>query len=361
MHNNNQFLFSLLLTLLCLGGSLLFFTACNEFTDDSNDKSTGEETTTMPEEEEDDGEDGPEETEFGPDLIATTCSVSDTFSVTSTGTILDSTMLGVTIGTVIADSSSVRLTDGRIRKYFTLGGVGMMSAISEDGITFTVESTDPLIAVPNVSHQKVIPLEENTIKLFTSTDMDGGIISYTAEDGITFLKDDGVRILASDTTFGSLSHLTVVEISGGYRGYFSDLPLHVEEEDEEEDEMPTLDLEQHFIMSATSNDLDTWSLESGFRIGFSSNSITSSAEQPHALARLDDCVTVFYNNNENREIHYATAQDGVSFNQEFQLGVAGNGPDIVQLEDGTYILYYDTGDETSGFRIDYGMLSLDSP
>ena len=105
----------------------------------------------------------------------------------------------------------------------------------------------------------------------------------------------------------------------------------------------------------------TWTVESGIRIGKGASTLSESAEQPHALLRGSNCVTLFYFKADLQVpgMYYSTSTDGLTFTHETPMGInGGNGPSIIRLQDGTYLLYYDAGNQTEGFSIRVGKLAL---
>jgi len=103
-------------------------------------------------------------------------------------------------------------------------------------------------------------------------------------------------------------------------------------------------------------------MDEGIRVGTGASDY--SAEQPHALQRGNGCATLFFYSTHYQDnftlprLRYGTSTDGVTFDALYSLGIDGNGPDIVRLHDGTYLLYYDVGTETTGFSIRVGRLTL---
>lgn len=284
--------------------------------------------------------------------FAASCSTSDQFTMTDLGTVIDADLVGIEVGETIADSSGILLDDGTIRKYFFANGQGIRSATTTDGTTFTMED-DIVIEEGSASHQKVFELGDGSIRLFTGVDSEGGIISYLADDGLTFEQEDGVRISSDDTGIDMMSHLSVVEMSDGtYRGYFSHLPTP--------GVAPMDDTRQ--IFTATSTDMLTWTLSTTPILGGDDSDIEGPVEQPFALKRSDDCVTLFYYKaaaTGDNKLYYSTSTDGVTFETEFESDIDGNGPDIIVDADGTAYLYYDTGDADSGFTINAATITLD--
>lgn len=296
------------------------------------------------------------------DPIADTCSATDQFTFTDIGVAMDATIMGVETGSSIADSTAVVLPDGRVRMYFQYlakdrSQGAHYSAISSDGVTFTMESGarlgDPEWMTEEWGpHIKAKWLSDGRLRIYKGAG-DTGIISYVSSDGLAFTKEDGVRITTNAAGLARLSHLTITTtLDGNYRGYFSNMPQGSDS--------------YRLVKSATSADLLTWTMDSGVRIGEGSVTLPDdSAEQPHALQRAGGGVTLFfYRTHYKGEIavpplaYYSTSTDGVTFTNVYSLGLDGNGPDIVRLNDGTYLLYYDVGNETQGFSIRVGKLGL---
>lgn len=289
------------------------------------------------------------------DKISTTCSETDQFTFNDIGVVMDYQIAGLASDVSIADSTAVVLPDGKVRMYFQYrnndgSSAGHKSAISSDGITFTMESGDRISNGDYWGpHIKAMVLSDGRLRIYkgatTGTDSNNGIISYITTDGLTLTKEDGFRITPTAAGLPRLSHLTIATMADGtYRGYFSNMP-----------QMTKTDL---LIKSATSTDLLSWTVDSGVRIGKGSTTLsTYSAEQPHALQRGKGCVTLFYystydNSASERliptQLRYSTSKDGITFNSDYTLysgsmPLAGNGPDIIRLKDGTYLLYYDVG------------------
>ena len=280
------------------------------------------------------------------DPIANTCSETDQFTFTEIGVAMDATKLGVAVGTAIANSTAYVTPEGTVRMYFGAEG-NVKSAVSSDGINFSVEAGN---RIQPSGHFKIIRLDDGRLRMFIAEGVED-ILSYISSDGLTWTKESGVRISRTDAGMpDGMMGLTIVPTSGGgLRGYTSDLART--------DRPPG----GHFIKSATSTDLLTWTVESGVRIGKGAPTLSGSAEQPHALLRGSNCVTLFYFKADLQVpgMYYSTSTDGLTFTRETPMGInGGNGPSIIQLTDGTYLLYYDAGNQTEGFSIRVGKLAL---
>lgn len=294
------------------------------------------------------------------DPIATTCSTTDHFTFTDLGVVMDSTKVGVPVGTPIADHAMIYRPDGKINLYFNEGGNGgVRRAVLGSGLTFDLQSGYvaglPRIPNPKNGQFKILKLEDGRYRMYMGG-IDVGIHSYISSDAITFTEEEGQRVTNAAAGFRSLNWLSIApKAGGGYRGYFTDTP--------------TPDTNYGQIKSATSTDLMNWTMDSGIRIGPDAATLTGKVQQPFALARANGCVTLFYFKGDNSGvpglsptgIYYSTSTDGLSFFTEYFLGIGNsNGPDVLRLNDGTYWLSYDGGRPTEGFWISVGVLQLSS-
>ncbi len=250
---------------------------------------------------------------------------------------------------VLADTSTIQLTDGRWRMYVFTGGQ-VRSAISPDGLSFNMEPGSRL--PEGYGQPRVVRLDNGHLRIFTNG-MGGIISAVSQDDGMTFTSEEGIRVNAS--SFG-LTELTgpsnLVRTSDGrWRIYFSDLPRAGQT------------LMPHSIYSASSSDLLNWYPDFGTRIGPKAE-LTGSGEHPAAIANADGSVSIFYFRNNTYELMAATSNDGLTFTTESDTGLSSqssmaNDPDLVRLSGGTLRMYYNAGDATGG-RV-YSALHSGSP
>lgn len=134
----------------------------------------------------------------------------------------------------------IKLSDGRWRMYYqTLeGGQGVFkSAVSNNGLAWTLESGVRLAPggtydPDNIVHPTVIALPQGGYRMYydgevtkTQQEFTWRILSATSEDGLTWIKDDGVRInvdeepLEADLVWSS--HAGYDDLTGTYELYFS--------------------------------------------------------------------------------------------------------------------------------------------
>lgn len=282
-----------------------------------------------------------------PTTPPTTPPATGTGICTIQGPVLGPTDFGVAAGAVLADTSGVRLADGRVRLYTFAQGLGIVSAVSvtAEGLAFVPEAGARL---PDGSGMpRAVALADGSVRLFyTSAD---GIKSAISADGLTFTLEPGFRITAQaagfgDTTARATSGATVTTLADGrFRMYFSDLPR------------PGDPPGQHLVKSAVSTDMLTWAVEAGVRLGAGAPVLTGSAEHPFALANPDGSVTLYYGKfgapGQPDGVYQSTSIDGLSFEQETLDVFFGNDPDALRLVDGTLVLYYGGFDPQVGGTI----------
>ena len=266
------------------------------------------------------------------------------------GPVLGPVDFGVPAGGVLADTSAVRLDDGRVRQYIFAQGIGIVSAISltAEGVTFVPEAG---ARMPDGSGMpRAVAKPGGGWRLFyTST---GGIKSAVSADGLTFTPEAGFRITAEAAGFGATtasatSGATVTTLRDGrFRMYFSDLPR------------PGDPPGMHLVKSAISTDMLAWTVEAGVRLGAGAVALTDSAEHPFALANPDGSVTLYYGKfgggtgtPKTEGVYQSTSMDGLTFEQETLDVAFGNDPDALRRVDGTLVLYYGGFDPQVGGTI----------
>ena len=236
-------------------------------------------------------------------------------------------------GGVIADTSTIQLTDGRWRMFLFNGGQ-YRSAVSTDGLSF---SMDPGTRLPQgYGHIRAMRLNDGRIRAYNATS-DGIVSSVSRDDGMTFEREAGLRLATATIGFAPSGISNIVRTgTGQYRFYFSTLPR------------PGEGVLPHKILSATSADLLAWTLDAGVRIGPGA-ALDGSGEHPAAIANPDGSVSLFYFRNSNFKMLMATAADGLVFTSEFDTGVSNaNDPDLVPQAAGTVRMYYNWGDDAAG-------------
>ena len=274
---------------------------------------------------------------------------------TIVGPLLGPADFGVAAGLPLADMSATLLSDDRVRMYMFAQGRGIVSAVSlaTDGASFTPETGSRL---PDGSGMpRVIANPSGGWRLFFTSG--GGIRSAVSTDGLTFTVENGVRVTAeaagfTGATAGATSGATVVRLADGrYRMYFSDLPR------------PGDPPGSHRVKSAISIDQLAWTVEAGVRIGLGAPVLTESAEHPFALANPNGSVTLYYGkftgpgSASTEGLYESTSIDGLTFEQETYDVFFGNDPDALRLADGTLVLYYGQFDPQAGGTINLARCS----
>ena len=272
-----------------------------------------------------------------------------TGACTIAGPLLGPTDFGVAAGQPLADGSAVRLADGRVRLYVFAQGRGVVSAVSltPEGASFAPEAGTRM---PDGSGMpRVVARPGGGWRIFYTSG--NGIRSAVSTDGLTFTVETGFRITAeaagfTSTTAGATSGATLTRLADGrYRMYFSDLPR------------PGDPPGSHRVKSAVSTDQLAWTVEAGVRLGPGAPVLTDSAEHPFVLANPDGSVTMYYGKfpgpgaTAPEGLYESTSIDGLTFEQETFDVFFGNDPDALRLVDGTLALYYGQFDSTVGGTI----------
>lgn len=226
------------------------------------------------------------------------------------------------------DAAVVRLKDGRWRMYLGGGqtGLGMRTALSSDGLTFTT-SPDPVIArgthvidgrsvflIP--THPRPVLLEDGRVRVFF-IGVEQIYSAICAEAGVRCSIESGERINVSAVGRKGISGPGIARLKDGrWRMYFSSTNLT--------GTGGVVPPERIMIHSATSSDLLNWTIDPGVRIGPGAPALTKDAERPSAITHADGSVTLFYfrcacvETRADDGIWYATSADGLSFSTEAQ-------------------------------------------
>jgi hypothetical protein len=249
--------------------------------------------------------------------------------------ILYPSLLGVTAGLPVADVSGVLLADGKLRAYVFAQNKGIEIWDSSDGISFT-RAGNAFGGDKGYGMPRVIKLTDGRFRMYNLSS--GGISCSISSDGLNFTLENVACI--GRTAFGisgNMSSPGIVKLaSGGYRAYFSTVPV-----------VGSASVAQKSY-SATSTDGLTWTPDAGIRIGTGS-SIDQSAEHPTAINHSDGSVTMFYFDGITHGLYYASSKDGLTFSNPtaFDLSslsprfrtASGNDPDIFLDKNGDMILW----------------------
>jgi hypothetical protein len=283
------------------------------------------------------------------------------YTFVEVGRVLGPSDIGVPArdNTGTSDVSAIELPDGRIRIYFhriTNGpdSVVIASAISSDTLHFSIEPgiREPADRAPmeGFASPFVFQIPDGRYRLFyngcqgTNGGPRCGIFSEISSDGLTFVRDPGLRLPRfSPYIQGEEPRCSaIVKLSDGrYRMYCS--------------QQVTPNIAPNIlgsgvsaIFSAVSSDLLNWTPEPGVRIGPAASSLTGDARHPTVVANSGGSVTLVYYSNPAsgpglpREM-IATSKDGLTFDSETDTGIKGTEPSFVGLGNGSGLLYYGDG------------------
>lgn len=267
----------------------------------------------------------------------------------------------------LADVAVIRLNDGRFRMFIGANpaGASILSAISTDGVKFTLEAGQRLNSPYDIGgkqasfrHRPVVfRLDDGRLRLFAiyidffNNGVTPGFYSFTSSDeGLTWTLDPGVRLTTAATGLNSLATGAIVKAKGGgWRFYFSDDPPSTTGSNGQVVQGDPR------IMSAFSTDLVTWTMDAGVRIGIGAT-LSGNGQTPAGIVNADGSITLVYFRNKPGFTMQSTSTDGISFTAEQKTGFGVNDrfPVIAfdnwltPLPNGDARLYFDYGNETAG-------------
>ena len=234
-----------------------------------------------------------------------------------------------------------RLKDGRLRMYYG-GAGGILSAISQDGLTFTKESGVRVASDSQGSQEMIVSdpapvmLKDGRIRIYyKGANGPGGpgqaihsIFSAVSIDGLIF-KKEGIRINSQQTPDGGWASVpeAILLPDGKVRIYYVSNGADV----------------GHGIVYAVSEDGLNYTRDGTVLPGFVDPAIIRLADGTYLIL----AVAFPYNSSgkltdADPGIYSFRSQDGINFyNRELVLGGEGNiDPAIADMGDGTYRVYY---------------------
>jgi hypothetical protein len=201
---------------------------------------------------------------------------------------------------------------------------------SKDTTAQFVWTVDPGIRLEDATVPNVYRLEDGRLRMYYGGP--GGILSAISDDGLTFTKEPGVRVPAGD--LGSpeaiASDPTVVTLKdGGMRMYYKGATGP-----------GGPDQSVHSVFSAVSADSLRFEKE-GIRIDSQQTPDRGWASVPEAIALLDGGVRLYYVSDGLDVKHgvvYAISEDGLNFTREGPVLTGFVDPAVVRLADGSYLM-----------------------
>ena len=277
----------------------------------------------------------------------------------------------------MANPSSLLLSDGRVRLFFTNAGAGIGSAISTDGLSFVyegmrIDGREARSQGADLGPLRVYRLPDGRVRLFVGSSQTGVQSFVSSDEFASFSIEPGERITQAAADMSAIQKLSIIPLPDGrWRGYFGPAPQHGAEGDEPSQRGPP----DHWLRSAVSTDLFEWSVEPGVLIGPGAPHMTASVREVFPLLRDDGCVTLFYQLNNPQDagiydftgvavIGYSTSIDGLTFRKQFTLINVRDpaGPDVLRMPDGTFLMYHDSTDYAGyGHGIRVGRLQFSAP
>ena len=263
---------------------------------------------------------------------------------TSHGVFYQPPAFGVAVGQPIADPTATVLDDGRIRLYAYAQGIGIVSAVSNDGRLFT-EEEGVRITGTEAGQPRVWRLPDGRWRMYISKVKE--IASFTSDDGLDFIKDPGDRLTARAAGLAAISSPSIVEVEPGlWRMYYSTLAV------------PGTGPGGKRSGSATSTNLLDWTVDPGWRLGEGAPYLVDSAEHPFPVVAADGSVSLFYGKFRAAPggapdgLWRATSVDGLTFTEEAYTGLYfGNDPEVLLLPSGERIIYYGNFDPAVGGQL----------
>ena len=251
----------------------------------------------------------------------------------SDGVVLEPGDFDVQSGLPVADATIANLPNGGIRLYVFAQEQGIRSAVSQDGLSFTIEAGARISEI-GFGMPRIISLPDGGWRIYANHM--GGIGSAISGDGLTFILEEGLHVRGTDHGVAALSTGSIVAApQGGFRMYYSDLPL------------AGVPPSGHTIFSAYSEDGELWTPDIDFRFGAADETDKSnSAEHPFVLRDAEGLYWMFFFR--GMEIWTTTSIDGITWQYAASTGIHGNDPDVIIRPDGEWWMYYGNFDPQIG-------------
>lgn len=258
--------------------------------------------------------------------------------------------IGEYAGWGVSSPEVVMLPNGTYRMYYighqtlnVYNNYRILSATSADGINWV---QDPGIRINNNGSYDnryayapdIIELPDGTYKMYYTGLVWGGygtyyILSALSSDGLTWTKEGGIRIHPPPNV---TSGDTIILSDGTYRMYYS---------------VPGGTSGGAMIISAVSYDGSTWTVENDIRVDNGGIYDTQSASHPDIVELPDGTYRMYYGGWDGTvsSILSAVSSDGLTWTKMagevitsggIYASVNVGGPHILKLSGGTYRMYY---------------------
>jgi len=274
---------------------------------------------------------------LAPEQLSTSPSCAPTFALKELGTVLTAEDTGQDKTAPVADPSPILLPDGRVRLYFLAGAPGVKSAISEDGIHFTIEEGARVSQGSGPVGPPRVVAVPGGYRMFVTTD--AGFKSLFSSDGLTFTWEDGIRLSVEAEAHQQVIKFTPLQLPDStWRAYFSN------------SFEPGQPVSQHWIKSATSPDLLQWTLE---------DTVAAVGREPFPMSFSETCTVLFYaKDGPPMGLAYSSSSDGITFSNEQELNTSMDaGAAVLKMPNGTVLFYHDSTSQEKGHYITVAQLS----
>ena len=262
--------------------------------------------------------------------------------ITETNRLMDAVALGHSPVAGVLDQSIgasdprvVQLADGTYRMYFGANPDGLTVANSNDGVDWELEARSVIPA--GMPHTSLVSLDDGGWRLFAVQNVPGGsaVKSFVSADGLEFTEEAGDRLTNEDFPFGNIQSPFVFEMpDGSFRMYLVAYPAG------EQAAQPS-GYSVLRMVSATSNDMLTWSVDPGV--------VVEGLDHPSAVVSDDGTITVYAGTPFTKLV----STDGRQFSQPEYLDLSGRDFDVKSTSGG-HLRVYSNGhdfDEGSWLRI----------
>ncbi|MBI4032217.1 exo-alpha-sialidase [Candidatus Berkelbacteria bacterium] len=246
--------------------------------------------------------------------------------------------------------TTLKLPDGRFVAYYSSGQPGTARktpkrAFSEDGLTWTPDESwdcpdlcEQLDGLPSLSHRDHLVLNDGRFRTYVSTS--AGIVSYSSTDGLSWTKEDGIRLSKDSSIEWEQGSAALTDWSALYlpdgkvRAYYQG-----QRKAEAGKDCGTC----YVVASAISSDDGlTFERESGLRLDPVEMGQVMSASGGYGFSDpqivfVDGAYRAFFGDYAG-PIGSASSTDGLTFTLDDPLPLWGANPSVTVLDDGRILV-----------------------